>query len=252
MRSFGRSLDRRRVRYLLISGQASILYGAATFSEDVDIWIDPTPANVSRFIEALEDLGARVYKLTPAMTVRNLRRGHGFHFILPPDDVFLDVMGQPPRVGSFARAWVCKRWFQSEWGLVPVVSIEDLVKLKKTRRAADYDVISNLVAIRVAKAKSSRRTLRWAVESTFRAEDLRRYLRALRGVPQSNRPAVRILQASRETLDACADALAAEMRQLQRLDDRYWSGIIRELKVFRAQGRLIPPGSPAGRVTQTR
>jgi hypothetical protein len=33
-----------------------------------------------------------------------MRRGHGFHFLAPPD-VYIDVMGRPPRVGRFAGAW---------------------------------------------------------------------------------------------------------------------------------------------------
>ena len=40
------------VRYLLISGQATILYGAATFSEDVDIWVEPDKDNIQRFVQA--------------------------------------------------------------------------------------------------------------------------------------------------------------------------------------------------------
>jgi hypothetical protein len=34
--SFFQSLETHRVAYLLISGQATVLYGAATFSEDID------------------------------------------------------------------------------------------------------------------------------------------------------------------------------------------------------------------------
>jgi hypothetical protein len=45
MRRLFRSFEKARVR-LLISGPASILYGAATFSEDVDIWIDPTSREI--------------------------------------------------------------------------------------------------------------------------------------------------------------------------------------------------------------
>src|SRR5512141_1363680 len=41
--NFFQSLEDHRVEHLLISGQASVLYGAATFSEDVDLWINPTP-----------------------------------------------------------------------------------------------------------------------------------------------------------------------------------------------------------------
>jgi hypothetical protein len=106
MRSFGRSLEREAVRYLLISGQASILYGAATFSEDVDLWIAPSAANIDRFLRALHRNRAVVHKLTPPLTVRHFRRGHGFHFRVPSPagEWYLDVMGRPPRVGGFAAA----------------------------------------------------------------------------------------------------------------------------------------------------
>jgi len=57
------------VEYLLISGQAAVLYGAATFSGDVDIWVNPTPTNLTAFLAALTSQGARYYKLTPALTV---------------------------------------------------------------------------------------------------------------------------------------------------------------------------------------
>ena len=83
MKSFFRNLEREAVRYLLISGQASILYGAATFSEDVDLWIAPTEANIGRFIRALHRSKAVVHKLTPPLTQRHFRRGHGFHFRVP-------------------------------------------------------------------------------------------------------------------------------------------------------------------------
>ena len=41
IRSFFQSLEDKQVAYLLISGQATVLYGAATFSEDIDLWVKP-------------------------------------------------------------------------------------------------------------------------------------------------------------------------------------------------------------------
>jgi hypothetical protein len=117
MLSFGPDLESRGVRYLLISGQATILYGAATFSEDVDLWIEPGRENVRRLLRALAEARARVYKLTPPLTSNLLRRGHGFHFVVPAPEgeVFLDVMGAPPRVGSFEASWRRKRSFETPW-----------------------------------------------------------------------------------------------------------------------------------------
>ena len=38
MRALFHACERRRVRHLVISGQASVLYGAAEFSQDQDVW----------------------------------------------------------------------------------------------------------------------------------------------------------------------------------------------------------------------
>ncbi len=43
--NFFESLNHHPVEYLLISGQATVLYGAATFSEDIDLWLHPTEDN---------------------------------------------------------------------------------------------------------------------------------------------------------------------------------------------------------------
>src|ERR1035438_2507798 len=117
--NFFQSLDRNQVEYLLISGQAAVLYGAATFSEDIDLWINPTEKSRDCFIAALRDCQACYYKLTPPLTMEHLQRGHGFHFILPggeAGEVFLDVMGNPPRAGSFAGSLATAGWVGNERG----------------------------------------------------------------------------------------------------------------------------------------
>ena len=108
---------------LLISGQASVLYGAAMFSEDVDLWIRPTPANARKLLLALADQRARVHRLTPALTLRNMRAGHGFHSVVPgrPLDTYLDIMARPPRAGSFGSAKRRARSMRTDWGELPVV-----------------------------------------------------------------------------------------------------------------------------------
>jgi len=63
--NFFQNLEHHGVEYLLISGQATVLYGAATFSEDIDLWVNPTETNRSRFLSALRDSEAR-YGRIPA------------------------------------------------------------------------------------------------------------------------------------------------------------------------------------------
>ncbi len=259
MRSCFRSLERRGVRYLLISGQASVLYGAAEFSEDVDLWVEPGAANVGALSKALHDCGARVYKLTPPLLPAHLRRGHGFHFIVPDDDGgprYLDIMGRPPRVGAFSSSLRRSQAMSSVWGTVPVVDIPDLVELKKTRRLGDYDVISNLVRGRL-QARGTRptaRVLAWALTNCFRASDaawiLESWPHARDIAGRSARSGLQALLhgwSPGSPLDVECEARAqaamtTEIALLQRKDFTYWSPIIGELREMRRAGVLLPEG----------
>src|SRR5437867_4003182 len=143
--SFFQSLKRGRVDYLLISGQAAVLYGAATFSEDLDLWIDTSDENLARFFRALREIGAKYYKLTPPLTLPYLQRGHGFHFIISAgsdEEFYLDVMGRPPRVPEFPVAKARSVEMETDWGPIPTLNVPDLVELKKTQRIEDYPVVS--------------------------------------------------------------------------------------------------------------
>lgn len=99
MRSLFRALDREGVRYLVISGQACILYGASQFTEDIDLWVQPVPSNLAFFLRAMARVKARVYKLTPPITMKYVRKGHGFHFRIGRD-LYLDVSGLKKPQGS--------------------------------------------------------------------------------------------------------------------------------------------------------
>lgn len=236
MRRLFRSFERSGLRYLLISGQASVLYGAAPFSEDVDIWIEPTPRNVRRLLRALGACKGRVYKLTPPLTRRNLLLGHGFHFVVPapPVPIYLDVLGRPPRVGSFAASRRNARILATDWGALPVVDHADLVELKKTRRLSDYEVISNLVRARLAQAPApGRALLRWAARNSFRAEDRVAYLLAL---------------GMRASVEKCRRRIATEVARLQTRDARYWRRIIDELRRLYRSGGLIAVGTPVAKL----
>ena len=256
MRNFFRNLNRHGVRYLLISGQASVLYGAATFSEDIDIWIAPTKSNLKALIRSLDASKATVYKLTPPLDLDYFQRGHGFHFKLPVDvslPAFLDVIGKPPRVGSFANAYRRASWFASEWGKIPVVAIRDLVELKKTRRLADYEVISNLARIHLLsqRKKMNKRTLVWGLQHCFRIEDaqwiLQTWPKTRTLIQDVDRNWIRLLLQSNLTnsyMERIQTLLVSEIAHYQRLDVIYWAPIIQELKHLRKKGNLLREGLP--------
>jgi hypothetical protein len=234
MRRLFRSFERSAVDYLLISGQASVLYGAATFSEDIDIWIRPSRLNLARLLRSLAACRARVHKLTPPLTLGHAEAGHGFHFLVParPQPAYLDVMAAPPRVRSFDAARRRARAMATDWGLLPVVSIEDLVALKQTRRLSDYEVISNLVQARLAETpRPSRRVLLWAARHCYRAEDKAALLARL---------------GARRPVKACRREIAREIARLQERDVRHWSSRLRKLRFLRRQGLLWPEGALVG------
>lgn len=231
MRSLFRSFKRFGLDYLLISGQASVLYGAATFSEDVDIWIRPLPGNAHRLLMALAACRARIHRLTPPLTVRNMTLGHGFHFVIPgrPVEMYLDVMGKPPRAGTFAAAKRRARAIATDWGTLPVVHPMDLVEIKKTRRLADFDVITNLALLYLAEQRApGEAALRWAAENCFRPEE---------------RAAVLARLGSQPNVAECARRIASEIVRLQARDRAYWSPILDDLRVLRRRGRLLPDGA---------
>ncbi len=239
MRRLFRSFERFGVDYLLISGQAAILYGAATFSEDVDIWIRPTVENATRLLRALAACQARVYKLTPGLTRKNLMAGHGFHFVIParPAPVYLDVMGQPPRVGAYRYARRRAHDITTPWGRILVMAIPDLIALKRTRRLSDYEVISNLVQVRLTADRDPTPELwRWAYRNSYRVEDRLEMARRI-GVRRS--PA------------ALRRAILAEVARLQAEDSAYWRSIIADLRRLHRSRRLLAEGTPIADLLRT-
>jgi hypothetical protein len=257
--SFFRHLEQYGVEWLLVSGQATILYGAATFSEDVDLWVEPSAPNLERLLTALRASRARYYKLTPALTHEMAIRHHGFHFTVPDDQdsvLYLDVMACPPRVGDFGEANARSRVFETHWGALRTVGLRDLVELKKTQRPRDYPIISRLVLAFMAEtgAACTEQDVQWATDNTFSLPEFRQLVtlhpetrRGLRDHSLLDRAASH-LQAG-EALDATLeddleDWFDSRTAPLRKADRRFWRGVIEDLRQLRAQGALTVEGSP--------
>jgi hypothetical protein len=248
MRSFFRALERRGAEYLIVSGQAAVLHGGATFSEDFDLWVRPSRENMARTIEALRDVKARVYKLTPPLVPRYWSAGHAFHFRV--GEAFVDLMPRPPRVGAFGGAKKRALRLDTDWGRLPVVAIEDLVEIKKTRRRQDYPVITRLALIRLRRSEAEggpeRRVLRFVLENVFGGPELDavlgRWPRARAIAGESERASVR-LAAKGAALGRVEAAIEREIERLAAADRRHWQPIIRELRALRSEGVLVPEGS---------
>jgi hypothetical protein len=87
----------RRVRALLMGGQACVFYGAAEFSRDTDFAILADAANLARLRRALADLQA-VPIAVPELSLKRLRRGHA----AGPRSL---QRSRAPRISSNRRCW---------------------------------------------------------------------------------------------------------------------------------------------------
>ncbi len=141
---------KRRVRALLMGGQACILYGAAEFSRDIDLAVLPDEKNLKRLRQALEDLRAeQIY--VPALNLESLLRGHACHFrshLPDTEGLRIDVMSVLHGCEAFESLWKRRRKLHlSGAGTVSVLALMDLVQAKKTQRDKDWPMIRRLMEV---------------------------------------------------------------------------------------------------------
>ena len=53
-------------RYLVVGGYAAMHYSQPRFSKDLDLWLEPTPANASLVMKAFVDFGMPLIDVTPS------------------------------------------------------------------------------------------------------------------------------------------------------------------------------------------
>ena len=53
----------RRVRFLVVGAHALAAHGRPRYTEDLDVWVEPTATNARRVVEALRDFGFPSYAL---------------------------------------------------------------------------------------------------------------------------------------------------------------------------------------------
>jgi hypothetical protein len=142
------SIQKYRVRALLMGGQACVFYGAAEFSRDTDLAILADTANLSRLRAALAELQATVIAV-PTLRLEYLRRGHAVHFRCRHPEAFrmrIDVMSVMRGVDSFAKLWARRTTVTLPDAFsADLLSLPDLVKAKKTQREKDWPMLTRLV-----------------------------------------------------------------------------------------------------------
>jgi len=126
-REFVGSLNASGVRYLVVGGYAVALHGHPRYTKDIDVWLEATPDNAARVIDALEAFGFASLGLTQA------------DFLVP--DQIIQLGFPPNRIDlltslsgvDFADSYPAR--VQVDIDGLPVDFI-DLENLKKNKRAA--------------------------------------------------------------------------------------------------------------------
>ena len=125
-----RSFQQHDVKYLVIGGIASILYGVPRATFDLDILIEASPENARRLLDALLEAGLGTASLT------NVDDILANEITIFKDKVRIDVQTSTPGI-TFENAWNRKETMEYHGQKFHVVSKEDLVSSK---RAAARDV----------------------------------------------------------------------------------------------------------------
>ena len=113
-------LHRHRVRYLVIGGLAFIYHARPRFTKDMDLWVDPSPRNVSRANAALAEFGSP-HLLSVDVPGEILQLG------LPPNRIDLLKAVKGP---EFDAAW--KRRIRGKYGRADVnwMDLDSLIDVK--------------------------------------------------------------------------------------------------------------------------
>ncbi len=130
IRRICRSLDETGARYVLIGGFAVILHGGLRTTKDIDLLVDPEPANVERLkraLSVLEDNAA--HEIDPG----DLRK---YSVVRVADEVMVDLLAVACGV-TWSEAQASAVHMDLEGTPVLVADVDTLIRTKRTVRPSD-------------------------------------------------------------------------------------------------------------------
>ena len=130
IRRICRALDEAGARYVLIGGFAVILHGGLRTTKDIDLLVDPEPANVERLkraLSVLEDDAAR--EIDPG----DLRK---YAVVRVADEVLVDLLAAACGV-TWSDAQSSAVRMDLEGTPVLVADVDTLIRTKRTVRPSD-------------------------------------------------------------------------------------------------------------------
>lgn len=235
------TLFAHRVRALLIGGQACVFYGAAEFSRDTDLTLLASDDNLALLRAALRDLHARRIAVPP-FEQQFLLRGHAIHFrCYHPDalNMRIDIMAVLRGVDRFDLLWERRAHLVGDDGQhYELISLQDLVRSKKTQRDKDWPMIRRLVeADFVAREMPSETEVEFWLRESRTPAMLISLARSHPDQTEALIPERPLLSAARNNNEREIEAgLQLEEQQERQTDRAYWEPLRRELEALRHTG----------------
>ncbi len=234
------SIRKSGAKTLLMGGQACVFYGAAEFSRDLDLLLLADETNLDRLRGALAGLAAEPIAI-PSLAAANLNRGLAVHFRCRREDVAglrIDVMSVLRALASFEDLWARRTTIEVDGDEIDLLSLEDLVRSKKTQLDKDWPMIRRLVEQSYFGSPADSERIHFWLRELRTAELLIKVAgdhAAASRVVAEERVAVRAAQGG--DLEQVELALAQEELDERRRDRAYWEPLKRELEGLRRTRR---------------
>ena len=121
-----------RVRFLVVGAHALAVHGRPRYTDDLDVWIEPTQANAKRVVKALAAFGYGAYEPHESEFFTPDRMTH-----LGTPPLRIDIMTSVSGVG-FQDAWAHRVRVKVEGLSLSFLGRDDFIKNKAaSRRAKD-------------------------------------------------------------------------------------------------------------------
>jgi len=128
------AFNKYKVKYVVVGGFAVIIHGLPRTTEDIDFFIENSAENVERLKTALKALynDPSIEEITTDDIEEYAVIRYG-----TPDDFYIDIIARLGSEVSFNDVWKDVVFFEINNTMIPVCSLEMLIKMKKTVRDRD-------------------------------------------------------------------------------------------------------------------
>ena len=137
---FIRALNKAEVRYILVGGYSVILHGYSRTTGDMDVWIEKTPDNYDRLVDAFHMFKMPLFDMTKDRFLSS--EFDVFSYGRPP--VSIDIMTHVKGL-KFKEAFESAEIFEINQTKIRALHLNHLRKAKRaSNRPKDQDDLLNL------------------------------------------------------------------------------------------------------------